>query len=54
MALELERNEDEESKIISVNLISKMTPDMAPEEAETFFSNDYQNIFKQSSVRVKR
>lgn len=31
-----------------------MTPDMAPEEAETFFKNDYLNIFKQSSVRVKR
>jgi hypothetical protein len=54
LALELEKHDDEESKIISINLIAKMTPDMAPEEAETFFRTDFLNIYKQSSTRVKR
>lgn len=54
LALELEKHDDDESKIISINLISKMTPDMPQEEAELFFKNDYLDMYKQSSVRVRR
>ena len=37
LAVELQRSEDEENQLISIQLIAKTTPDMATEEAEAFF-----------------
>lgn len=40
--------------MISIQLISKMTPDMTPEEAEVFFKDDFIVMYKHSSLRLKR
>jgi isocitrate dehydrogenase kinase/phosphatase len=54
LALDLEKSDDEESRIISIQLIAKMTPDMQEEEAEAFFKTDYLAMYKDSSVRIKK
>lgn len=54
LALELEKSEDEENKIISIQLIAKLTPDMHEQEAESFFRSGYVGMYKESSVRIKK
>lgn len=53
-AMDLGKSEDEENKIVSIQLIAKMTPDLPQEETESFFKNEYVNLYKDSSVRIKK
>lgn len=46
LALEMEKSEDEENKIISIQLIAKLTPDMHEQEAESFFRVGYVGMYK--------
>jgi len=50
----MSHNNDEENKIVSIQLIAKMTPDLSHEENEKFFIEEYTKLYNDSSVRVKK
>ena len=54
LAVELGENENEENKIVSLQLMAKMAQDMPDERKQKLFKEEFMNLFKNSSVRIKR
>lgn len=54
MAVELGHHESEENKIVSLQLLAKLALDMPSTQKESIFKEQFINLYKNSSVRIKK